>query len=311
MDIKSFISSEIDIPESIVENAVKNARRHITTFTIDKKNGGKRKIHQPSVRIKTIQYWAIRSIFEKLPVHKSSYAFKEETSILDNAIQHRENRFFLKMDLKDFFPSITYEDLRPIIKKWHKTTNPMWKFDKNAEKLIRLVCFYKNDRLPIGYPSSPIISNVVMYDFDVSVNKIISNKKYGNVQYTRYADDLVFSTNKEGACFEIKKEIENHIKNWSSPKIEVNKNKTRLGSSTSGNAQVTGLKIFTEGRISINRKYKDKIRLLLSLYKKGVLNKEEYKVLQGHLSYCHHVDPSFYTKLCKNYFLEISQIRKL
>lgn len=309
MHIKKAIASDLSIPDSLIDEAISVARAHVKIFRIDKRSGGSREIFHPSKKLKTIQYWLIHSVFNHMPVNDASMAYRDGISILHNAKMHRSSRFFLKMDLEDFFPSISFNDFIPILRGWHSSTKPNWVLDRDAELLIKKVCFYKNDRLAIGYPSSPIISNIVMSEFDSKVSALIADEKYGKVIYTRYADDLVFSTDKKGACAEIKGEIQTLIQATTSPNINVNRLKTRLGSSTGGSASVTGLKICSDGHITIHRKQKDHIRLLLSLYKKGKLEPEEEKSLLGHLSYCHYVAPDFYTKISKKYFREIYELR--
>lgn len=309
MHIKESISRDLDIPLKLIDEAISVARSQVKTFRIPKKNGGYREINHPSKKLKTIQYWLIHNVLKSLPVDQSAMAFREGLSIYHNATLHRESRFFLKMDLKNFFPSIKFCDLIPIVEKWHYSSDTQWTLDHDVKELIRLSCFFKNDELPIGYPSSPIISNVVMYDFDISVKTLISKEKFGKMLYTRYADDLVFSTDLKGACKELKAEVITLVNNCKSPQIAVNHTKTKLGSSTGGSASVTGLKICHDGHITIHRKQKDHIRLLLSLYRKRELDEKEYPSLLGHLSYCHHVAPSFYSSLSMKYFKEINELR--
>lgn len=312
MKIKELISRDISIPISMIDEALSVARIHVKRFYLEKRDGTKRLILQPSKKLKTIQYWLIINLLEKLTIHDAAIAYRKKISILDNAILHRNNKFFLKIDLKDFFPSIKYKDLIPRIREWHSKENPEWLLDKEAENLIRLACFYDGDILAVGYPSSPIISNIVMLEFDITLLKLINNKeKFGDVVYTRYADDLVFSTNKQGASKLLFKAISALISKTSSPNIKLNKLKTKIGSSSGGTASVTGLRICNEGHITIHRKQKDHIRLLLGLYSEGMLkNKEEYISLIGHLSYVKYIDSSFYTKLQSKYFKEIAQLRK-
>ena len=309
MHIKEAIANDLSIPENLIDEAISVARTHVKIFRINKKSGGSREIFHPSKKLKTIQYWFMHSVFSQISVHDASMAYRDGISILHNANRHRSSRFFLKMDLTDFFPSISFNDFIPVLRSWHVNSNAKWVLDSDAEQLIKNVCFYKNDRLAIGYPSSPIISNIVMIEFDSKVSALIAQEKYGKVIYTRYADDLVLSTDKKGACAEIKRELIGLIQATESPNISVNHNKTRLGSSTGGSASVTGLKICADGHITIHRKQKDHIRLLLSLYRKGTLCPEEEKSLLGHLSYCHYVAPDFYTKLSKKYFKEIYELR--
>lgn len=311
MSIRDAIIEDFGVPHSLVEEALKDARIYVKTFEIPKKSGGVRKIYHPSKKLKTIQYWLIKNVFAKLPVHDCAVAYKEGVSILHNAKVHKCNRYFLKLDLKDFFPSIKYSDIIPIIDEWYKGVSVNWSLGFDDKELIRISCFYKEDRLAIGYPSSPVISNAVMYQFDLNVEGIVSSGNFGNVIYTRYADDLVFSTDKKGGCKSLKKEIEYVIYKHKSPDISLNPSKTRLGSSTGGTASVTGLKMCSDGHITIQRKQKDHIRLLLSLYAKGVLKKDEYRSLLGHLAYCHYMAPAFYSKISQKYFNQIHEIRAL
>ncbi|WP_444901486.1 retron St85 family RNA-directed DNA polymerase [Microbulbifer sp. SSSA007] len=309
MRIKEAIADDLSIPEGLINEALSVAHAHVKKFRVRKKSGGDREIYHPSKKLKTIQYWLMYSVFNRMSVHDASMAYREGISILHNANKHRSNRFFLKMDLENFFPSISFSDFSPILKEWHDAVRPEWVLNAEAEKLIRSVCFYKDDRLAIGYPSSPVISNIVMREFDSKVTALIADERYGKVIYTRYADDLVLSTNKKGACKEIYKEIIALIKETKSPDVRVNHSKTRFGSSTGGTASVTGLKRCTSGHITIHKKQKDHIRLLLSLYRKGLLDPEEEASLLGHLSYCHYVVPDFYTKISKKYFKEIYDLR--
>tara|TARA_R110001592_G_scaffold58129_1_gene176421 strand:- start:657 stop:1598 length:942 start_codon:yes stop_codon:yes gene_type:complete len=310
MHIKQAIASELSIPEELINDAIRLARSQVKVFRLNKRNGGTREIFHPSKKLKTIQYWLMHSVFSQMPVHEASMAYRNGVSILHNAKLHRFNRFFLKMDLENFFPSICFDDFLPILRKWHKQENLEWELNTDTEDLIRKVCFYKQDRLAIGYPSSPIISNIVMNDFDSKVTTILADNVFGKAVYTRYADDLVFSTDKHGSCLELKKEMYALVKKTKSPDISVNHSKTKLGSSTGGSAAVTGLKICSGGRVTIHRKQKDHIRLLLSLYRKGGLKQEDEKSLIGHLSYCHYIVPDFYTKISQKYFKEIHQLRE-
>lgn len=309
MHIRAAIADDLSIQENFVVKAIEVARADVKKFVIAKKSGGGREIYHPSKKLKTIQYWLIHNVFDKLPTHDASMAYREGISILHNAERHRKNRFFLKMDLENFFPSIEFKDFIPIVRAWHSVYAPRWNLDKEAEEIIRKACFYRQDKLAIGYPSSPIISNVVMKEFDEKVSALIANGKFGNAVYTRYADDLIISTDQNGACKLLKKEMEALINQNTSPKIRVNHAKTRIGSSTGGTASVTGLKVCSNGHITIHRKQKDHIRLLLSLYKKGGLKENEERSLLGHIGYCNYVAPDFYTKISQKYFREIHELR--
>lgn len=309
MELKELISSELNVPLELIEEAVKIAHRSIKKFHLPKRTGGYRVISQPDGKTKAIQYWLIRNVFEKLPVHEASMAYKKRISTLDNAIAHKKNKYFLKVDLKDFFPSVKFADIEKIIKEWHKEAKAKWSYNKSAKQIIQNTCFDVAGHLPIGYPSSPSISNAVMYSFDTKLNALLADKEeFGDVVYTRYADDIVISTNKRQTCKSILTVVRATIKEHKHPKIAINESKIHMGSSTSGSAMVTGLRICQNEHITINRKQKDNTRLLLSLMAKKQLKQEDYEVLRGYLAYIKHVDPQFYTKLQTKYFEEIESL---
>ncbi|MBU2546921.1 MAG: retron St85 family RNA-directed DNA polymerase [Proteobacteria bacterium] len=304
------MSEELNIPVDSLSDTIEQSRSFVKRIKINKKSGGERIVYQPARKIKVIQYWLMRTIFSKITIHSASMAYRKEGSIKENALKHSNGGYFLKLDFKDFFPSIKFSDLNKSIIAFRKNNNAIFKYTKADQELIRRVCFYKNDKLPIGYPSSPIISNIVMYKFDIRVtDEMPKFRKYGNVVYTRYADDMIFSTDRKGGCEKIFSFLSVLINSWSTPSLLLNEAKTRFVSSSGGTAIVTGLRICYDGHITLHRHYKDIVRLLLSLYKKGNLKEEDVYVLKGHLSYIQNVDSVFYTKICKKYFDIIDEIK--
>ena len=311
MDIRKKVADDLDVPMGLITDALSLSRVHVKKLYLKKRDGTLRIVHQPSKKLKTIQYWLIHNILSKLPVHDSSIAYVEGQSILSNATRHRKNRFFLKMDFKNFFPSIVWGDLEPILCAWHEIYRPSWDFDEAAKDIIRNSCFFSEDRLPIGYPSSPVISNSVMFSADRKICDMLSESPaYGRAIYTRYADDIVISTNEKHVCRKIQVEVSKIIEAIESPKLKINHRKTKLGSSSSGSAIVTGLRICPKEHVTIHRMHKDRIRLFLSLYRKGKLASRDRESLLGHLAYVRHVAPQFYSTIQKKYFAEIARLRK-
>ena len=245
-----------------------------------------------------------------MPIHNSAAAYIRERSILWNANKHRNSRYFVKIDFKDFFTSIRWADLKPLLDIWHESKKPTWELNNESYEVVRQSCFFHQDSLAIGYPSSPVISNVVMFSIDESIENTFSDtNKFGNIIYTRYADDIVISTNKKGISKEILKTTYKLIENSKSPKLFMNHKKTRVVSSGGGSAMVTGLRICPNGHITIHRRQKDHIRLMLSLHAKKGLPKQEQISLIGHLAYIRFVAPHFYNSLQKRYFQEIEFLK--
>lgn len=291
MELEDLIIEDLRIPESLVRDALTNSRRQVKIFTIPKRDKTTRTIYHPSRRLKTIQYWLIHNIFNKIETSEYAAAYREGLSIADNAQKHLNNSYFIKTDLENFFPSITYSDFRPYLVNWHNQANPTWPLNQTAENLIKQVCFYRNDSLAIGYPCSPAISNIVMRNFDERLFARLKAVGAKDLQYSRYADDIVISSKSKFKTQALFNELSKEISSCTSPKIKINQKKTRFGSSLSGTAFVTGLKITHDKRVIVRKEYKDQLRLLLSLAKKGALPTAEFQKTLGHLNYIRHVDP--------------------
>jgi hypothetical protein len=308
MELIKKISDELNLPQQMLTEALLMSRKYVKHLKIKKRDGTLRTVYQPSKKLKIIQYWLIEHIFKDFKVHPAATAFLKGTSIKTNVDRHKKGRYFLKLDFKDFFPSIHFTDLEPILHNCAKVTNQEIKVDELLQ-IVRDSCFYVNNLLPIGYPTSPLISNIVMYEFDSKIITALSDDdKYGKSCYTRYADDLTFSTNVKGACNNIQRLVEEVLNNMTSPKLKPNPTKTRFVTSSGGSAIVTGLRICHDGHMTIHRDYKDKVRLMISLYNKGLLSGNDILSLKGHLSYVRYVDGAFYTKLQKKHFKSINKI---
>lgn len=309
MILTEIISKDLNIPQDLLNEALFHCRQSVTHIDISKRNGSYRRVYQPSNKVKVIQYWLINHLFENLEIHECAMAYRKDRSIVLNAEKHRNKKYFLKLDFKSFFPSIKFKDFLPLVVDWNKKEGTPF-IENDLLEIIRLSCFYYNDDiLPIGFPTSPIISNIVMCGFDKKISSQLSNKEeYGVAIYTRYADDLTFSTDDKGACAKIKKLVTAELRGMHSPNLRLNPSKTKFVSSPGGSAFITGLRICHDCHITIHRKYKDEIRLLLSLYKNGTLRENDINSLKGHLSYVRYVDSSFYTKLQEKYFKTINKL---
>src|SRR6266566_8600763 len=121
-----------------------------------------RPIYHPSRQLKSMQRWFLAYVIEKLPIHPAAMAYRKHTSVLDNASIHAGAKFLLRMDCKQFFPSITEADLRLYIQERASYFSGWSIFD--IDVFCKLVC--RNSRLTIGAPTSPAISNVICYDMD-------------------------------------------------------------------------------------------------------------------------------------------------
>jgi hypothetical protein len=271
-------------------------------FTIKKRSGGNRLISQPTRETKALQYALIDLFFTKLPIHDIAYAYRPIKSPLKKLAQlHKDTDYSLKIDFKNFFPSINFDDLRKILE-----SNKHYELEKNDYDAIRNICFLyrKGDWiLSIGAPSSPIISNLVMYELDKCLkNLAIETNKDGKI--TRYADDIVFSSNDKEASDKFLNGVIKLLESTESPKLKLNNDKT-FYLSKANRRRVTGLILTPDGKVSIGRDRKRMIKSLVNSFKYGELDQEEIYKLQGYLNFVKDVEPEFYTRLVIKYTSEV------
>lgn len=164
-----------------------------TPFEIPKKKGGTRKIEAPNNSLKFVQRKLSRLLLDRLEVvnfennihNNVSHGFYKKRSIKSNAQPHRNKKFLLNVDLEDFFGTIHFGRVQGYFKN-----NKYFKLPEVATIIAQLCCYH--GRLPQGAPTSPVISNLICQILDFRIIDLC--RKY-KLTYTRYADDLTFSTN--------------------------------------------------------------------------------------------------------------------
>lgn len=166
------------------------------TFQIPKRNGGHRTIKAPVDALKLLQRKLselLQDCVEEINTAKqrkdrTAHGFKRKRSIITNARQHRHRRWVFNLDLEDFFPSINFGRVRGFLLK-----NRDFELHEEAATVIAQIACHDNS-LPQGSPCSPVISNLVAHLLDMRLVKLASES---GCTYSRYADDLTFSTNKK------------------------------------------------------------------------------------------------------------------
>ena len=272
--------------------------RHYKVYKIPKRTFGFRTIAQPTPAVKIIQKKIIALLSNDVDIHSSATAYVEGKSIKDNALHHAKSEFILKVDLENFFNSITPKILFKALKKQNISLSNQdihvleqflfWNISKKVNgKLV----------LSVGAPSSPFVSNVVMFSFDKRMSKICSKN---NILYTRYADDLTFSTKKKGVLFNHLNEIRNLLKKEFGAKLTLNESKT-VFTSKAHNRHVTGVTITNNNKLSLGRDKKRYISALIHKFKHGHLSEEDIHHLKGLISHALHIENKFISNMSKKY----------
>lgn len=168
-------------------------------FTIAKRNGTPRQIWSPIPRLKFVQRWVLHNILNNLTTHGAAHGFVRGKSIVTNAAVHSNSELLIKLDVKDFFPSVSWRRVKGVFR--HAG------YPEQIATLLALLCtesprqvvqqdgvtYYValGDRaLPQGAPTSPALTNIVCLNLDRRLTGLA--EKLG-LRYSRYADDLTFS----------------------------------------------------------------------------------------------------------------------
>lgn len=248
------VSFLLNIPFSDLKQAITNPK--YITFNIPKKSGGVRMISAPSFDLKEKQFAVnkkFRSVYHMIQpncVHGFTYKTSKEKfkdiGIKANAQMHIGKKFILNIDIKDFFPSIKINGVRNLF------LNPPFKYSLNlATGMALLVCYKK--ALPAGAPSSPLISNLYCLSMDAELLKLSES---AGITYSRYADDLTFSSN-ETIEEVFANKVAQILEDFG---FEINRKKFRQA--TQYQAQyVTGIKV--NQKLNLNRTYYRNLRAVL------------------------------------------------
>ena len=254
-------------------------------FNIKKKNGGSRQITAPRNESFMLMLRYVNEIFKSIYT-PSSYAmgFAEGRSVVLNANIHKGQNYIFNIDLKDFFPSIDQARL------WKRIQMKPLCLKKSIANIFAGLCSMKMKMedgtiryvLPQGAPTSPIITNMICDKLD---HRLAGLAKRFGLHYTRYADDITFSSmhNVYQTTSEFIKELKRII---TSQGFTVNDQKTRL-QKVGSRQEVTG--IIVSEKINVEKKYVRNIRNLLYIWDRYgydvAYNKffPKYKIEKGHV----------------------------
>ena len=243
-------------------------------FKIPKANGTYRLIEAPVKKLMQLLHrfnYYLQSAYYMYQT-AASYGFivsakneKHPKNILENARKHLGHKYMMKVDFKDFFHQIGKQRLFKMLK-----TEP-FHFNKKTAQILSNLFTYK-ERLPMGAPTSPVLSNFACIDFDNELQKWAEQHQ---VTYTRFADDLTFSTNLQ----KFSKEHFNQVLDiCHKHRLKLNPHKTKFYDENDPK-EVTGLLL--HNTVDIPQKFyqelSDDLRRLKSLVEAGFIVKHNYE----------------------------------
>ena len=298
-NLLEMLSTDLALPPKDLLYLVMSAPYRYKVYQIAKKAPGKKRtIAQPAKEVKPLQYWVMKNVLSKFPIHSAAFAYRRGRSILDNATPHAPHRYLCKLDFRNFFPSIKSTDFE----KFMHLNSLAARWSKEEIGYLSRILFWRQKRgnvlqLSIGAPSSPLLSNILLYDFDLKVSAYCAEH---GITYTRYADDLSFSTNTPGILKEVEGQVAEICRKTRPPRLVLNETKT-VHTSKKGLRRVTGLVLSNDGLVSIGRGKKRDIRAAVHRHLRGMLNEKEAAQLGGMLAFIKSVEPMFLQRLARTY----------
>lgn len=262
-----------------ISNSPKSGYRK---FYIAKKNKGLRLINEPLPNLKIIQKWILIEILEHCNVSVFAKAYRKKVNIKENVKFHRGQKIVMKLDIKNFFNNLKPKRVLSFFSSLG--------YSKEVSVVLTKLCTL-NGGLPQGAATSPILSNILMIDFDKKISDYCKSNK---IRYTRYADDLSFSGDFDAADLYFRVERSLHKYH-----LIINKEKTKV--MRAHNRQiVTG--IVVNDKIKVSKAYRSSIRqemyyILrfniddhLSRFNRDLEKKYYLKSLKGRIKYCLFID---------------------
>jgi len=272
------LASLIHVDPGRIKTLSTYSHRYYKKYNIPKSNGKMREIKQPRKDLKGIQAWILRNILDKLNPTVFATAYIKGKNISSNVTPHCNNKYFMLLDLEEFFPSISIRRAEKIFS--------LIGYSEKVVYILSMLCTCDGS-LPQGAVTSPSLSNLIAAKLDRRIAGYTSKR---NIIYTRYADDITLSSNNPATLC---KSLPIILKIIKSEHFEPNMNKLRvLGPKK--RCSITGLiKNNAEPKFGIGRKKKRIMRavmhhFLFSLRKDSKYNSEES--ILGWINYLKDVD---------------------
>lgn len=276
---------------------------HYKEFKIPKKTHGFRTINAPDDILKPKMSKVAKILSDELQIlaHDSAWAYVKGRDVITAMKEHQKNnsRWFLKLDLKDFFGSCSVDFIVQQLEKIY----PFAVYPSTMPEVIANFATL-NGGLPQGTPLSPMLTNLIMVEIDYKINRLIYDltQEAGlfkqSYVYTRYADDIIISAKNNFKYDIIIEAIDNLLEDTP---LTINREKVRYGSSSGRNWNL-GIMYNKDNELTIGYREKQKLKVTIYNYiHDGLWPLEDLRWLLGKLNWLHNVQPDYFEGLMNYY----------
>ena len=276
---------------------------HYKEFKIPKKTHGFRTINAPDDILKPKMAKVAKILSDELQIlaHDSAWAYIKGRDVITAMKEHQKNnsRWFLKLDLKDFFGSCSVDFIIQQLEK-------IYPFAVYPSTMPRVIANFAtlNGGLPQGTPLSPMLTNLIMVEIDYKINRLIYDltQEAGlfkqHYVYTRYADDIIISAKNNFKYDIIIEAIDNLLEDTP---LTINREKVRYGSSSGRNWNL-GIMYNKDNELTIGYREKQKLKVTIYNYiHDGLWPLEDLRWLLCKLNWLHNVQPDYFEGLMNYY----------
>lgn len=283
-------------------------QQHYETFYIPKHSGGMRRIDAPKAQL----MYALKQFkdlidyrLHALP-HNAAHAYTPQRSIVTAMQKHQNNesKWFLKLDVKDFFPSHNLEYILTTLKQIYPFSEIL-RYEESAHNLTQLLKLgLLSDGLPQGTPTSPTLTNILMVPIDYQIQTKLRGHQRQNFIYTRYADDILISCKYKWDWHETETLVKQIFREVNAP-FQIKEEKTRFSSSAGRNWNL-GIMLNKDNRLTIGHKQNQRFRAMVHNFLKDLTNgitwnRMEVQVMLGQISYYKSIDSIYVTEVLNRY----------
>ncbi len=279
------LAEETRLTEKLVYFLTKeDADGRYVTFNIPKKDGTKREINAPCMSLKVLQRWILQNILYKVRLSQYSVGFTKNekgSPLVQCAERHKNNLYILKMDLKDFFPSV----------KRYRIYNQFLQLGYNtyASNLLANICTLHGS-LPQGAVTSSCLANLVCYKMDIRIAGYCNKR---DITYTRYADDLTFSCDNRDVLRNIHGMVKKIVKDEG---FIINEKKTRF-LTPRVHKEIIGITV-NDGVVKASKEMKKMVRAMIHLEIVSGDYSDNDKI-RGYIAYINSIEKNYRNKIIK------------
>jgi RNA-directed DNA polymerase len=263
-----------------------------------------RPVYRPNRKLKAYHRFLNAFLCEYLDVNsRVVYSYRKGVNPHAAVSAHAKSRAFFQTDVSNFFGSIDGDMVRTILAK-RSTRVPIADLHKHTERILDLTTI--DGLLPVGFATSPSISNACLTGFD---DELEAHCKKACLIYTRYSDDVVISADSRERLKGIEASVDQLLKLHSSGRLQLNSAKSKL-TSVGRKIKILGMVILPSGQVTLDMELKKRIEVLLHFYatdREKFLNivesdaKGGIEQLSGYINYVNAADTLYLAKLKRKF----------